>query len=418
MQRKYILSLLILAVAGTAAAADWPKGFSKCADEGETCKVGSAGRLVSFGIKDQFVEKVLSGNIKCEAATFGNPAGLPSKAKKCAVGPAGAASSSSVSSSSRSSTSSVSSSTSSRSSSSTPPSSSSSSVPTGSLQSKWVGKKHPFMPNGRDPSTFNKAVAGALIAGTPAKLAEVDFGGKTIGLGCDGGDESQPAVLTLVNAKVKNVVIASAGGADGIHCGFDVYGADGKPTGEVVQGGQCILENVTWPAVCEDAASIGNGQVGTKMTIMGGSATGAGDKIFQNNGINTTIRVTRSPTTGNFKASNYGKLGRSCGDCTGNAGPRYFEVDGVTLLNKPKGGAVVQINDGIKDFPQYGADKVTVRDLTVTGKLADYKVCVVSKGGYKLRDAAGKVIKTVNSVKIGESTDPRICDISGVVAKP
>ena len=38
---------LLFSAAQQASATDWPTGYSKCADEGETCKVGSAPRSVS-----------------------------------------------------------------------------------------------------------------------------------------------------------------------------------------------------------------------------------------------------------------------------------------------------------------------------------------------------------------------------------
>ncbi|MFT7722278.1 MAG: polysaccharide lyase family 1 protein [Roseateles sp.] len=78
------LSLLLAASAGHAA--DWPSGYSKCADEGKTCKAGTATRAVSFGIKNQWVVKNLSGDLACTTATFGSDP-YPGLKKKCAVGP-------------------------------------------------------------------------------------------------------------------------------------------------------------------------------------------------------------------------------------------------------------------------------------------------------------------------------------------
>lgn len=89
MARKHLFVLgavALLLSTGAAHAADWPSGYSKCADQGGTCKVGTNSRSVSFGIKDKFVTKTLSGNILCDVATFGSDP-YPSLAKKCAVGP-------------------------------------------------------------------------------------------------------------------------------------------------------------------------------------------------------------------------------------------------------------------------------------------------------------------------------------------
>ncbi len=79
-------AVALLFSAGAAQAVDWPSGYSKCADQGGTCKAGASPRLVSFGIKDKFVIKTLSGDIPCTIETFGSDP-YPGVNKKCAVGP-------------------------------------------------------------------------------------------------------------------------------------------------------------------------------------------------------------------------------------------------------------------------------------------------------------------------------------------
>jgi pectate lyase len=81
-----VLSALALLAPMAAHAADWPSGYSKCADEGGSCKVGTSTRSVSFGIKNAWVIKTLSGDITCSTATFGSDP-YPGKDKKCALGP-------------------------------------------------------------------------------------------------------------------------------------------------------------------------------------------------------------------------------------------------------------------------------------------------------------------------------------------
>ncbi len=83
IRRRLLPLALMTACAAPAMAADWPAGYSKCADEGEACKVGNAPRSVSYGIKGKWVLKTLSGTIACGNTTFGDP--YPGKAKKCAV---------------------------------------------------------------------------------------------------------------------------------------------------------------------------------------------------------------------------------------------------------------------------------------------------------------------------------------------
>jgi pectate lyase len=61
---------------------DYPSGFSKCADLGETCAVTSGDGWVAFGRKGKWVTKKVSvgGSIACTVAAFGSdPAGNPNK---------------------------------------------------------------------------------------------------------------------------------------------------------------------------------------------------------------------------------------------------------------------------------------------------------------------------------------------------
>jgi pectate lyase len=61
---------------------DYPDGFSKCADLGETCSVASGDGWVAFGRKGKWVTKKVSvpGSIACTVAAFGSdPAGNPNK---------------------------------------------------------------------------------------------------------------------------------------------------------------------------------------------------------------------------------------------------------------------------------------------------------------------------------------------------
>jgi len=61
---------------------DYPSGFSKCADSGETCAVSSGDGWVAFGRKGKWVTKRVSvpGSIACTVAAFGSdPGGAPNK---------------------------------------------------------------------------------------------------------------------------------------------------------------------------------------------------------------------------------------------------------------------------------------------------------------------------------------------------
>ncbi|MGC3963676.1 MAG: pectate lyase [Rhodocyclaceae bacterium] len=206
---------------------------------------------------------------------------------------------------------------------------------------------------------------GSTITGT------VDCGGATVGTACNGQSESQQPVFTLADgAAIKNVRI-NANAADGIHC-----------------LGNCTLQNVVWEDVCEDAATMLGG-AGKTMTVVGGSAASASDKVFQHNGIGSTIAISDFQTLGTI-----GKLYRSCGDCNGNGGPRYVTVNNVKI---EKSGDLIGVNKN------YG-DKATVRNLQVKGYVAGGpKICMTFQG---VTDHNGE------STKLGEEWNTTTCDIS------
>jgi hypothetical protein len=63
-----------------------PAGYTRCADEGQTCAV-SGGRTIAFGANGAFNGKVATTNTLCTNATFGDPIG--NVAKACYIAPAG-----------------------------------------------------------------------------------------------------------------------------------------------------------------------------------------------------------------------------------------------------------------------------------------------------------------------------------------
>ena len=81
------VTTLLCGAAAPAMARDWPSGYSTCADQGETCKVGSATRQVSFGIKDKWVIKSLSGNIACRIGKWRIGASCSAAPRSAAITP-------------------------------------------------------------------------------------------------------------------------------------------------------------------------------------------------------------------------------------------------------------------------------------------------------------------------------------------
>jgi pectate lyase len=109
-----------------------------------------------------------------------------------------------------------------------------------------------------------------------------------VGLGDGSQDEDQMPVFKLrKGATLKNVIIG-APGADGVHC-----------------FGDCSVLNVWWDDVGEDAATLK--EEGT-MTVDGGGARHASDKVFQHNAQGKFIIK-------NFYFEDFLKGYRSCGTC-------------------------------------------------------------------------------------------------------
>lgn len=113
-------------------------------------------------------------------------------------------------------------------------------------------------------------------------------------------------------AKLRNVIIG-ANQREGVYC-----------------KGSCTLEFVWFEDVCEDAVSIKGG--GTA-NIIGGGAFKAADKIIQHNGCGHVNII-------NFYAKDYGKVYRSCGNCSNNC-KRSVHMEGTTAVN---GGELMGIN--------------------------------------------------------------------------
>ncbi|MFC8589834.1 pectate lyase [Streptomyces atroolivaceus] len=140
-------------------------------------------------------------------------------------------------------------------------------------------------PSGSEGVSKTIEVSGTYDGGLKEFYGEGDLGG-------DGQEEGQDALFELADgATLKNVVLGSPA-ADGVHC-----------------SGSCTLENVWWTDVGEDAASFKGKSSSSAYTVSGGGAKGAEDKVFQFNGAGKL-------TVSGFQVEDFGKLVRSCGNCS------------------------------------------------------------------------------------------------------
>ncbi|NJQ00851.1 pectate lyase [Streptomyces zingiberis] len=141
-----------------------------------------------------------------------------------------------------------------------------------------------------NPSSSVPVSSTISVSGTYDGKLQRFYGSGSLGSG--GQDEGQKPLFNLADgATLKNVVLG-APAADGVHC-----------------AGSCTLQNVWWEDVGEDAATFKGKSSSARYTVSGGGARKASDKVFQFNGAGT-LTVT------GFQVSDFGKLVRSCGNCS------------------------------------------------------------------------------------------------------
>ncbi|MEU4155537.1 pectate lyase [Actinoplanes sp. NPDC026670] len=204
--------------------------------------------------------------------------------------------------------------------------------------------------------TATIAVSGTLDGGNVRYFGSGD-------LGSDSQDESQDPIFKLADGAVLKNVILGAPAADGIHC-----------------SGSCTLINVWWENVGEDAATFKGGTSAT-YTVDGGGAKGADDKVFQHNGGGTL-------TIKNFQVEDFGKLYRSCGNCS-TQHKRAVVVQNVVAT--APAGSLVGINTNF-------GDTAKISGVTVVGKKS-LDICVKFTG-----NSSGK-----EPTKIGTGADGVNC---------
>ncbi|WP_343035463.1 pectate lyase [Cellulomonas septica] len=144
-------------------------------------------------------------------------------------------------------------------------------------------------------------------------------------------DESQPPIFQLSDGAVLKNVIIGTGAGDGVHC-----------------TGTCTLQNVWWEDVGEDAATLKGSSSSQVMTVDGGGARSASDKVFQHNGPGKFVIK-------NFQVSDFGKLYRSCGNCSKQYA-RTVVVDNVKVTAPGK--SLVGINSNL-------GDKATITNVQI-----------------------------------------------------
>lgn len=226
------------------------------------------------------------------------------------------------------------------------------SVPSGTTPPPPDDDPPPSPPVGGFPGCEMPSATGTVQLTAPIVVGAgqvFDGGNRRYNLSGGDQDEGQPPVFEVQNGgRVQNVIIGPLA-ADGIHC-----------------LGNCTLDHVWWEDIGEDAATALGG-AGTVMTIRCGAAFNGSDKTFQFNG-RGEMHIS------NFFVSRSGKLVRSCGDCTGNGGPRRIFVDNVITRDVS---TIVGINTNFGDV-------ATIRNLTLNNSgTSKTKICQVYRGVVK-----------------------------------
>jgi len=160
-------------------------------------------------------------------------------------------------------------------------------------------------------------------------------------LGTSGQSESQDPIFNVIEgATLANVIVGNPA-ADGVHC-----------------EGNCTLKNVWWEDVGEDAATLKGTNVNQVMTIDGGGAQKASDKIFQHNGPGTMI-------IRNFCAQDFGKLYRSCGNCDTQYA-RHVQLQNVMVVPGSSTSALVGVNSNYNDTATFSSILVKAASNSLT----------------------------------------------------
>ena len=213
-------------------------------------------------------------------------------------------------------------------------------APTGAAASPLVNWPKP---SGERPTAQTIKVAGTFD-GEMGRF----YGVESLGTS-DQNESQQPLFKLSEGATLANVILGHPA-ADGIHC-----------------KGSCTLRNVWWENVGEDAATFRGQTASDVMLIDGGGASGARDKVFQSNR-QGTVHIK------NFYVEWFGKLFRSCGNCSQQASRKVI-IENVTAVVGENSKTLAGININYGDTAEFRGKNV-VYDAS-GGKFA---VCLTYEG--------------------------------------
>ncbi|VXC59914.1 conserved exported hypothetical protein [Pseudomonas sp. 8Z] len=221
-------------------------------------------------------------------------------------------------------------------------------------------------------------------AGSIISNQTVDCEGAYISGGwCEGDDDGQAAVIILRNATIKNAKFAQGKAGKGIWC----------------ESGTCNVENVTFDEVCEDAVS--TRKDGVTLNVKGSTFNNTmsnafaygkkPDKFIQVNAKNVKVNVSDSTfrmvpgssSTPEKISGKAGKVVRTCGNCSGNAGPRAITLTNVKVYGPID--SIAGVNSEYRGQSSSMRDTVTIKNLkienySISGDKSTPPVCVQFEG--------------------------------------
>ncbi len=214
-----------------------------------------------------------------------------------------------------------------------------------------------------------QAADSRCVAGATFTNETVDCGGTYISGGwCNGDDDNQQPIIKLYNATIKNAKFAQGKAGKGIQC----------------YSGTCNVEGVTFDEVCEDAISTRADGVTLnikgstfKNTMSNDAAYGKKpDKFIQVNQKNVKVNIESSkfyivPATSSTPSKITGKAGkivRTCGNCSGNTGPRTITMKSVDAYGPFS--SIAGVNSKYRDQSASIYDVITITGLRVEGYVA------------------------------------------------
>jgi hypothetical protein len=182
-------------------------------------------------------------------------------------------------------------------------------------------------------------------------------------------DDQDPIFILSDGATLKNVIIGDPA-ADGVWC-----------------EGSCTFENVWWEDVSKQAAKFIARTPDDVMTVNGGGASGAAHSVFNHSRGGTMVIK-------NFYAEWFGRLYRSCGNCSGQVPRKVVFENVIVVAGRSRTAEIAGLNSN------YGDTAIFKGKNHLYDSWARLEVCRMYKG-----NSSG-----LESERLGPGPVPQLCE--------